>query len=233
MEIASRFQPVSVRLAALRLGDNCCVVSDAAWDRALELAWESFLAGTTPVGAVVSGPDGAIVAAGRGRRYEQPDGLGGQLADCPIAHAEINALAGLPPTRHYEDHVLLTTLEPCCMCLGAAVQSAIGQLHFAGRDPYGGASRLQIDTPQARRRAVAVTGPLADPRGWFAELLHVRWLIEFGAGQHVLDEQRRALPGVYQLAAGSAAAQLFGRLRHEGADVARAMAAAQQLDGAL
>ena len=26
---------------------------DAAWERALELAWESFCAGTTPVGAVV------------------------------------------------------------------------------------------------------------------------------------------------------------------------------------
>ena len=132
---------------------------DAAWHRALELAWTSFLAGTTPVGAVVVGPDGTVAAEGHGRRYEQPDGTGHQLAYSHIAHAEINALAGLPPTRHYEDHVLLTTLEPCCMCLGAAVQSATTHLQFAGRDPYGGASgTLQIDTPQARRR------PLGDHR---------------------------------------------------------------------
>jgi Cytidine and deoxycytidylate deaminase zinc-binding region len=70
---------------------------DAAWQRALELAWASFLAGTTPVGAVVTGPDGNMVAEGRGRRYEQPDGTGRQLAYCHIAHAEINALAELPP----------------------------------------------------------------------------------------------------------------------------------------
>ncbi len=202
------------------------MTTDAAWHRALELAWESFLAGTTPVGAVVTGPDGGMVAEGRGRRFEQPNGTGHQLAYTQIAHAEINALAGLPPTRHYEDHVLLTTLEPCCMCLGAAVQSAVSRLHFAGRDPYGGASAVRIDTPQARRRAVAVTGPLPDTRGWFAEVLHIRWLIEFGAGAHVLAEQRRGLPDSYRRAAQPAAGPLFDQLRREAADVDQAMAAA-------
>lgn len=104
------------------------------------------------------------MAEGRGRRYEQPDG-GGGLAFCHVAHAEINALAGLPPTRHYEDHILVTTLEPCCICLGAAIQSTVTHLHFAGRDPYGGASDLVVETPQARRRPLAITGPLADERG--------------------------------------------------------------------
>jgi tRNA(Arg) A34 adenosine deaminase TadA len=203
---------------------------DAAWHRALELAWESFLAGTTPVGAVVTGLEGIMVAEGRGRRYEQPDTAGGQLAYCHIAHAEINALAGLPPIRHYEDHILLTTLEPCCMCLGAAVQSSITHLHFAGRDPYGGASALQIDTPQARRRPLVITGPLASPCGWFAELLHVRWLIEFGASKHVLDEQLHGIPDIYQLAAKPTAGILFDRLRRDAADLDQAMTAVRELD---
>lgn len=205
---------------------------DAAWHRALELAWESFLAGTTPVGAAVAGPDGNIVAAGRGRRYEQPDGAGSQLAYSHVAHAEINALAELPPTRHYEDHVLITTLEPCCMCLGAAVQSTITRLHFAGRDPYGGASGLRIDTPQARRRPLAITGPLASPRGWFAELLHVRWLIDFGASKPVLEAQQRGIPDIYRLAAHPAASILFDRLRRDSANVGQAMAAARGLGAA-
>jgi tRNA(Arg) A34 adenosine deaminase TadA len=202
---------------------------DAAWQRALELAWASFLAGTTPVGAVVTGPDGSMVAEGRGRRYKQPDGTGRQLAYCHIAHAEINALAELPPTRHYEDHVLMTTLEPCCMCMGAAVQSTITHLRFAGRDPYAGASRLQIDAPQARRRPLAITGPLTGPRGWFAELLHVRWLIEFGASRQVLDAQQNSIPDIYQLAAHRTADTIFGRLRRDGADIGQAMAAVQDL----
>lgn len=201
---------------------------DAAWQRALELAWASFLAGTTPVGAVVTSPAGEVVAAGRGRRYEYPDG-GGELAYSRIAHAEINALAVLPPTGHYEDHVLVTTLEPCCMCLGAAIQSTIMHLHFAGRDPYGGASGLVIETPQARRRPVAITGPLADERGRFAELLHIRWLLDFGVPEPVIEPHRRGIPDVYELAAHPAASELFAELRQSSADVCQAMAAVQAL----
>ena len=110
---------------------------DDAWTRALELAWEAFRARTTPVGAVVVDAAGAIAAEGRGRRYEQA-GPPRQLAGTHIAHAEINALARLGPDRHYEDHTLLTTLEPCGMCHGAAVQATVGALAYAGADPYGG-----------------------------------------------------------------------------------------------
>jgi tRNA(adenine34) deaminase len=173
------------------LGDNDVVGLDEAWRRALGLAWESFCAGTTPAGAVVTDVAGDVVAEGRGRRHEAA-AAGPQLASCHIAHAEVNALALLPPVRHYEDHVLLTTLEPCCMCLGAAVRSTITQLRFAGRDPYGGASALVVDTLQARRRPLAVAGPLPGLWGRFAELLHVRWLLDFGASAPVLAEQRLA-----------------------------------------
>jgi tRNA(adenine34) deaminase len=103
------------------------VATDDGWERALELAWEAFCANTTPVGAVVVSAAGDIVAEGRGRRYE-PAGPPGQLAGSQIAHAEINALAQLTSDRHYEDHALLTTLEPCGMCHGAAVQASVGSL---------------------------------------------------------------------------------------------------------
>jgi len=205
---------------------------DAAWHRALELAWQSFLAGTTPVGAVVADPAGRVVAEGRGRRYEQDDGTRGHLAYCHIAHAEINALAQLPPSRHYEDHILLTTLEPCCMCLGAAVQSTVTRLHFAGRDPYAGASELRIETPQARRRPLVVTGPLADSRGEFAEMLHVRWLLDYGAAEPVLEAQHRGLTTIYERAAHPAARVLFDRLRHDAEGIDAALAAAEGLTAA-
>jgi hypothetical protein len=169
------------------------------------------------------------VAEGRGRRYEQPDG-GGGLAFCHVAHAEINALAGLPPTRHYEDHILVTTLEPCCMCLGAAIQSTVTHLHFAGRDPYGGASDLVVETPQARRRPLAITGPLADERGRFAELLHIRWLLEFGASGPVLEPLQRGIPDVYEMAARPATSELFAQLRHCSSDVSQAIAAVPTRD---
>ncbi|HTX26385.1 MAG TPA: deaminase [Streptosporangiaceae bacterium] len=201
---------------------------DGAWQRALEQAWQSYLAGTTPVGAVVVDSVGDIVAEGRGRRYENAAG-GRQLAYCHIAHAEVNALALLPPGRHYEDHVLLTTLEPCCMCVGAAVQATFTRVHFAGRDPYAGASELVVDTPQARRRPLAVTGPLPGLPGRFAELLHVRWLLDFRAAEPVIDVQRRALPEIYQAAVDPVINGLFGQFRAGSATLEDAMAASREL----
>jgi tRNA(Arg) A34 adenosine deaminase TadA len=163
------------------------------------LAWESFCAETTPVGAVVLAPDGTIAAEGRGRRFEPPV-IDQQLAHTRIAHAELNALAVLPPTRSYEDHLLLTTLEPCCMCLGAAVQSTITTVHYAAPDPYGGSADLIIDTPQARRRPLALYGPVDDERGAFAEQLHLVWLLEAAAPDAVLQPHRAVRPEAYAAA---------------------------------
>lgn len=98
---------------------------DNGWERALELAWDSFLRAHYPVGAVVLNSSDVIVAEGRGRRYEKT-GPPRQLASTHVAHTELNALAQLGADRHYQDHVLLTTLEPCGMCHGAAVQATVG-----------------------------------------------------------------------------------------------------------
>ncbi|MFY9934168.1 MAG: hypothetical protein WAK82_39790 [Streptosporangiaceae bacterium] len=61
-----------------------------AWDRALNLAWEAFRGGTTPVGVVVIAGAGEMVAEGRGRRYEKT-GPPHQLVNSDIAHAEVRA----------------------------------------------------------------------------------------------------------------------------------------------
>ncbi|MDF5758999.1 deaminase [Spongiactinospora sp. TRM90649] len=167
-------------------------VHDAAWERVLDLAWEGFAAGSTPVGAVAVDAAGAIVAEGRGRRHET-DGPPGRLAGSHIAHAEVNALAGLVSGRRYDDHGLLTSLEPCGMCHGAAVQATVGAVHYAGADPFGGTGHLVFDTPQARRRPLRMHGPLPGERGRFAVLLHISWLLRLGAEQ-VVEIQRAALP---------------------------------------
>lgn len=168
-------------------------VLQQGWEQALRLAWDAFRAQTTPVGAVLVDRTGAIVAAGRGHRYEAmaPDG---QLAGTHIAHAEVNALAQLSAQRHWDDTLLLTSLEPCVMCHGAAIQSTVAGFCFAGRDPYAGAAELHVQTPQALRRAFVIDGPLPGPRGAFAEMLHIAFLLAKPAGRHVMDVQRAALP---------------------------------------
>jgi len=198
---------------------------DDGWERALELAWEAFCAGTTPVGAVVVDAAGAIVAEGRGRRYETA-GPPGQLAGSHVAHAEVNALARLGVGRDYPDHALLTSLEPCGMCHGAAVQATVGSLGYAGADPYGGTGDLVFGTPQARRRSLRVTGPLGDERGRLAELLHIAWLVQMPAGPHVLAAQQAGLPAQARLAARPRTRRLF-------ADAAASRATLAELRSAL
>ncbi len=196
-----------------------------AWERALELAWDAFCGHTTPVGAVVVDATGGIVAEGRGRRYEAT-GPSRQLAGTHVAHAEINALARLGADRHYQDHALLTTLEPCGMCHGAAVQATIGTLGYAGADPYGGTGDLVFGTPQARRRPLRVTGPLADERGRLAELLHIVWILQRPAGPHVLAAQQAGLPAQVSLAARPGTLRLF-------AEAAASLATLAELRSAL
>jgi hypothetical protein len=65
-----------------------------AWELALRLAREGCRAQTTPVGAMLVDAGGAVIAAGRGRRYETT-ALAGQLAGTTI-----RARSASPLPRH-------------------------------------------------------------------------------------------------------------------------------------
>jgi tRNA(Arg) A34 adenosine deaminase TadA len=134
------------------------------WRVALELAWEAYLAGTIPVGSAVAAPDGSVVARGRNRIFDEP---GRGLAGSRLAHAEVDALAQLPAADRYRDHVLLSTLEPCLLCVAATLHATVGRIEYAATDPFGGACNGAIDTPHWRRSAPAIGAPLG---GWPAEL---------------------------------------------------------------
>lgn len=144
------------------------------WRACLELAWQAYLAGTIPVGAVVVDGDGRIVSRGRNRVFDPPDGA---LAGSRLAHAEVAALAQLPSTRRYGDHVLYSALEPCLLCVGAAALSKVGAIRYAAADPYGGACAVEVDNPDFRRAALRVDGPLGGPAGRLAAALQAAyWL---------------------------------------------------------
>jgi tRNA(Arg) A34 adenosine deaminase TadA len=108
---------------------------DEPWRVSLELAWEAYLADTIPVGSVVAGPDGGIVARGRNRIFDPP---GRGLAGSRLAHAEVDALVKLPVTDRYRDHVLYSTLEPCLLCVAATLHATVGRIEYATADPFGG-----------------------------------------------------------------------------------------------
>jgi tRNA(adenine34) deaminase len=172
---------------------------EGAWRECFELAWEAFRAGTIPVGAVVADSMGTIVAHGRNRIFEAT-APPGQLAGTYIAHAELNALAGLPsiPSRDgngpYAGHTLYTTLEPCALCVGAALMIMIGEVRYASRDHYGGGATLQLENPHTARLPLALAGPLDGPLGDLGELLHLAHFLWRKPASHVLAAYRKQRP---------------------------------------
>lgn len=124
-------------------------------------AWGAYCAGTLPIGAAVTGGDGAVLATGRNRRHEVA-GFAGQLAGSRIAHAEINALAALPTDGDYRTCSLYSNVEPCSMCMGAAMQTGVRSVHFSWPDAYAGAAHMTVANVQVQRRPVAIHGPGPD-----------------------------------------------------------------------
>src|SRR6202162_4642364 len=162
------------------------------WEAALDLAWEAMLAGTTPVGCVVLDAKGEILTRGRGRRYIR-ETAPGQLSYSHLAHAELNALAQLPPTQRYEDYVVLTTLEPCLLCIGAAVMATVGRVEYAGADPYGGAAHLRLQNAHISRLMPPIMGPADGALGMIGALLHYAFYVERDPNGAVVDAYRAAM----------------------------------------
>jgi tRNA(adenine34) deaminase len=106
---------------------------DRAWmERALELAARAEAEGEVPVGAVVVDDNGLL-----GEGWNRNIGL------CdPAAHAEILALqeAGRRAGNHrLPGCVLYVTLEPCAMCVSAAIHARLQRIVYGAPDPKTGA----------------------------------------------------------------------------------------------
>ena len=88
--------------------------------------------GEVPIGAVVTGPDGAVLAAAGNRTRELND---------PTAHAEVLAIRAACARLGAERLTgcdLYVTLEPCPMCAGAISFARIRRLYYGAADPKGG-----------------------------------------------------------------------------------------------
>jgi tRNA(adenine34) deaminase len=109
--------------------------------RALELARRAGDSREVPVGALVVF-DGAVIGEG----WNRP------VTDCdPSAHAEIVALrAAALARRNYrlENAILYVTLEPCAMCIGAAINARVARVVFGAWDPKAGACGSVFDLPR-------------------------------------------------------------------------------------
>tara|TARA_B110000014_G_C19730159_1_gene381315 strand:+ start:120 stop:572 length:453 start_codon:yes stop_codon:yes gene_type:complete len=84
-----------------------------------------------PIGALVIF-NGEIISSRHNER---------ELLEDPTAHAEVLAIQGAAKklgTSRLDSAILVTTLEPCPMCAGAALIARIGHVVFGAEDPKAG-----------------------------------------------------------------------------------------------
>ncbi len=101
-------------------------------DVALAEARAAAARGEVPVGAVIAGPDGTVLAIAGNRTRELND---------PTAHAEIVAIRQACAALGRERLTgcdLYVTLEPCPMCACAISLARVRRLYFGASDPKGG-----------------------------------------------------------------------------------------------
>jgi cytosine deaminase len=111
--------------------------------------------GEVPAGAVVLGPDGAVLARA---------GNAVEAGHDASAHAELLAMraaaAALGSPRLVGCSVVVT-LEPCAMCAAAMVHFRVGRVVFGAYDPKGGGVEHGVrvfDAPGCLHRPAVVGG---------------------------------------------------------------------------
>ncbi|MBD3334173.1 MAG: tRNA-specific adenosine deaminase [Candidatus Eisenbacteria bacterium] len=105
---------------------------------ALREAEQAFAAGEVPVGAVVVG-NGRVLGRGQNRIEALKD---------PTAHAEMLALTAACQTAgdwRLNGCWLVSTMEPCPMCLGAAALARVAGIFYGAREPRFGACGSRVD----------------------------------------------------------------------------------------
>ena len=134
-------------------------------DQAMHLALEEARAAMehedVPVGALVI-VENEVVSSRHNER---------QLTGDPTAHAEILALRDAAThlgTWRLDAATLVTTLEPCPMCAGAALNARIKHVIFGAHDPKAGAVETLYNLladPRLNHEAQITSGVLADECG--------------------------------------------------------------------
>ena len=140
--------------------------------QAIEMARDAAKIGEVPVGAIIVGSDGDLLAAASNLTITNTD---------PTAHAEILALR-LAATRVGNYRLIGTTvystIEPCAMCAGALVNARVARLVYGAADERFGAveSKFRIcDSPDLNHRIEITSGVLADNcRGLMQEFFQAR-----------------------------------------------------------
>lgn len=196
------------------------------WQAALAEAWEAYLHGSYPIGACVVDAKGQVIARGRNRLGEERK-VDGIISGHRLGHAEVNALLTLPElsVAQCQALTLLSTVEPCPMCLGAMLMQRIGHLEYASADLWAGHSEALTKTFYPSQKNVTVSrAPQAVVRACTI------WQFTFHMDRGMpldhgyLQIHREGEPVLYSLAEGLHSSGALLALRDRGAGLEEALA---------
>ncbi len=113
-------------------------------EEALKLARKAYKNNEVPIGAVVVDANGEIIGKGYNRTNKRKNAF---------EHAEIMAIQAAAKSVgdwRLEKARLYVTLEPCLMCLGAALISRVKEVHFVVSDPTFGSIKTVLNQPDLK-----------------------------------------------------------------------------------
>jgi tRNA(adenine34) deaminase len=135
---------------------------------ALAAAKEGLAHGEAPIGSVLARGDGTVIARGWNQQNQ---------TQSKTAHAEMvafNAAAGKVPVDA-KDLILVSTLEPCVMCVGAAMEAAVDTILFGLRAPSDAGSDRVIPPRSPDSQIPRIVGDILSEESlslfkqWYAE----------------------------------------------------------------
>ncbi len=106
--------------------------ADEFMQAAIAQARKSQSEGGIPIGSALA-RDGKLLAAGHNKRVQESD---------PVTHAEIDCLRQAGRIGSFRDTVLYSTLMPCYLCAGAAVQFGIKKVIVGENRTFRGAEEF-------------------------------------------------------------------------------------------
>ena len=161
-----------------------------AWmQRALAQARLALNQGEAPIGCVLYRHDGRVIAEGHNTM------IGSGIV---TAHAEMNAFVAAGRRIASGDRVIMvSTLEPCVMCTGAAMQAGVILIIYALQAPADSGTRRvrPPDSPGATTPVIVGGVDAKESRALFAEWLEIHAGDESRSDQRAFVQQLLTLTG--------------------------------------
>jgi cytosine/creatinine deaminase len=120
---------------------------------AIDEAKQGLTEGGLPIGSVLV-RNGQIIGRGHNRRVQHGD---------PMAHAEIDCMKNAGRQITYKDTILYSTLMPCYLCTGAAVQFGVPKVIVGESVTFPGGEGKWGKSPDFMRANGIEVVDLSDP----------------------------------------------------------------------